>query len=455
MVNITNSKIGEFRVKGGYEVYIYSSTIYSNVQMIDTNSRSTNILIVEESKFHIKDNFKHSEKCDLCLNGIGNITIRKSTFNLDQNREYDSIFNVSGGANINIEDSVFKTKEATHFYISSDQYEFLTKRSIFRKGNITVFSNQSDFMEAAVDAGIIEVHSTVNIGNQNNSIKRWLGIIVGVILLFTCCVLVFKFYKRVKLKPVKRMRENDAILCCSRTADGDVADAIVQEMEEKYELKLFWKERDYKFGELIIKNVQEAAAKSCHAIVVLSMGFLDCFLCRQMLWACLIEQKRDPSFQIFIILTEKKKTLLRKIKAFLFERKSQDMYDKYYNMYDKIFAKLADNDYDYEQVLRILTNLSTIENDNEKYSLFSRIGLILSKNKCLDLNDTQLYGKLYKVIRRNEFEYRKSEQRTDFVRLHSGQVLNEIGDVNETDDNDCCESQTRKENGKWLNSFFR
>ena len=163
--------------------------------MIDTDAEVRNILNIENSAFHI---FLSNGQSALCINGVDNITIHKSEFVVEDDGGCDTIFDISDVAHINVVNSSFLTEDATHFYISNKQYEFSAKGSIFRKGNITLLSNQSHFLDTAVDAGIIEVFSADVKHNETTANERKgnesgviIGIAVGALILVFSCFLVF------------------------------------------------------------------------------------------------------------------------------------------------------------------------------------------------------------------------------------------------------------------------
>ena len=338
---VTNSMLGHYMNNSGIWAensnITFENSMIQNVKLVVTDDKVGNNLLIENSVFHVKKLFPSDTKCVLYTSGIRNITIHKSKFFSKGNLGYKTIFSISDGAHINVVDSRFETTEVPQFYISSEKYKFLTKRSMFRRGKITLLSNQSDFMEVAMTAGIIEISPSDVRHNETMVIKQrrkrtgnrpigeairkklsrdetntssFLGFIAVASLVVTCYFLVCMLNRRKKIKSVKRIRENDAYLCYSHTADFDAACAILEEMEEEYQLRLYFRDRDDIPGIRITENIRSAIRISNHAVVVLSMGFLECFFFRLRLWACLIEQKKDPLFKLFIILTQEKEYIL-------------------------------------------------------------------------------------------------------------------------------------------------
>ena len=359
--------------------------------------------------------------CSMCQ-GIGNITIYKSKFILDKNTGYDTLFNISNGSNINILESQFETEAATHFRVSSTQHQIFIRGSIFKKGNITLFSEQPNFMKDAKSAEIIELYSVgvklnqlekstedghsgkgnkssgeIPLGNHShllltnatvqNSVNHILirdtvAALFSVVVIFTVCGGLCIFCKRKKTKPVKRMREYDAFLCSSDD-EWAMARVTIMVLEEQYQLKLFYNDRDYIPGLPMSKNLENAVESSNCAIIILSMGFFESNRRQQDLQRCLMEHKNDPSFQVFIIFTEKK----RQLKTHL----------------QKSFLQSS---------------------GNREYIRF-----IFSKDRCLDFNDPKLYVKLFKKIETKRSKTRKIRQRSDEEPLLKDEIANEFDDT--------------------------
>ena len=290
------------------------NSIIQNMEMTDLNSNSINGLNIENSVLHITSHFMTSDKCALCTRGIENVTIYKSKFILDGISQHEVVWKICSGRYINVLDSLFETKEMPHFYISNGQYEFSRKRSTFRKGNMTLFSNQSNFIESTVDAGIIEINSSdvrhneleeaIESGNGSNQIYIWLSLFP-----VTCSVafmgsvwLCISFRKRgmETTEVLKRMRTYDAFLSRAYTAEG-IAQRVFEEMEGTYSLKLFIYPRDFSPG-FIFKNTNDVVTNSNHAVIILSNEYLSSSYHQRELEICFMEHQRDPSFDITIIL---------------------------------------------------------------------------------------------------------------------------------------------------------
>ena len=293
------------------------NSIIQNVEMIDLNSNSLNGLNIENSALYITSNFMTSDKCALCLRGIENVTVYKSKFILDGISQHEKLWTICYGRYINVLDSQFETKEVPHLYITNGQYEFSTRGSIFREGNMTILSNQSNFIESAVEAGIVEINSSdvrhnelgkaIESRNSSNQICIWFSLFS--VSCSVACMggvwLYISFSKRrlARIVVPKRMRTYDAFLSHIHT-NLDIALRVLEEMEEKYSLKLLIRQRDFYPGCNIVRlqNICYAAVNSNHAVIILSNEYLSSLWCQEELEICFMEHQRDPSFDISIIL---------------------------------------------------------------------------------------------------------------------------------------------------------
>ena len=247
-------------------------------------------------------------------------------------------------------DSQFKTGKLTHFYISSGSYTFLTKKTTFKKGNFTVLSNQSDFMKDAMAAGITETsfakifHMELGQGTENtqsgneSTLVAILVPLFSVVLLCTIgvCACIIYLRRKMKLRIRYRQMEYDAFLCCNFDTDQEVALNILEELEGRYQLKFLIRFRDFQSGSKTVDNIHKAIESSNQAIVLLSCGFLNSVLCMEDLNLCLIEQLKDPSFRVVMILTEDEITLFDGI----FNKMSQN-----HGVVDRIRSYLCNHTY--------------------------------------------------------------------------------------------------------------
>lgn len=83
------------------------------------------------------------------------------------------------------------------------------------------------------------------------------------------------------------------------------------ELELENPFKLLIHERDFPAGTLILTNIMNAIRNSNSAIVILSQNYIDSRWCREEFQECVEENKKDPRFQLFVILMEPMKELTR------------------------------------------------------------------------------------------------------------------------------------------------
>ena len=389
------------------------NSVISNMQMISRESKLGSALTINNCTFRIKYPFSTSSKCAVCLNGIKNNTIFKSKFVLDQNYGHRSLFNISNGSYINVFNSQFDTETLTQFHISKGQYHILTKRSTFKKGNLMLLSEQPHFMKHAAAAGNIETysadisHNELDKSAENEHSGKGTYFMTNLVPLLSCvfvstvCMGLCIFCKR-KTKQRKRMKEHDAFLCYSQH-DLNIARTTSEEME-KNKLKLIFPTRDFVVGAAVNKNIRNAVESSNCAIVILSKKFLESTWCQTELQQCLIEHQTDPSFQVFVILTEKKRQLKTHLKKSL-----------------------------------------PHSSDNREYVRF-----FFSKERCLDFNDPKLHEKLFKKIRKNQPKTRKVKQQS----IGEISILLKDEFVEEIDDSSYHEYQSRPDPGISSGSYI-
>ena len=326
-----------------------------NGQIIDTNSEFSSFLTIKNCIFHINDVFLPNSKCVLCTKGVKDIIIVESVFLSDLINGYKTLFNISNGQNISVLDSKFETKEITHFYITNGKYKFSTHGSIFRKGNMTLLSNQSNLIESAIDMGIIEVFSASIHHNESVESTETKQIEMGAILIpilvpffsvngtITLCTVLFRICNRKKTKRLKRMRKYiyDAFVCY-HDSDDDFALKIFRKMRKKFQLIPFRPEHD--IGNSIIEN-------SDNAIIIISKKFLESKICTEELYKCLMKNFTDPRFKLFVICTEEQQLLKTRLKDYcsgraykrFFSMKNRYLDIKDPELYDKLFNNMKGN----------------------------------------------------------------------------------------------------------------
>ena len=380
-------------------ITLQNSTLL-NGQIIDANSEFSSFLTIKKSIVLINDVFLSNSKCVLCTKGVKDITIMESIFLSDLINGYKTLFNISNGQNISVLDSKFETKEITHFYITNGKYEFSTHESIFRKGNLTLLSNQSNLIESAIDVGIIEVFSASI--HQNESVESTetkqmeMGAILIPILVpffsvngaITLCTVLFRICNRKKPKRLKRMRKYiyDAFVCY-HDSDDDFALKIFRKMMKKFQLIPFRPEHD--IGNSIIEN-------SDNAIIILSKKFLESKICTEELYKCLMKNFTDPRFKLFVICTEEQQLLKTRLKDYcsgraykrFFSSKNRYLDIKDPQLYDKLFNNMNGNN-------SKKTKIDEVRTQKEK-TKYHRNDLLLNSIT------TQIIGTLPKTaLRRN------------------------------------------------------
>ena len=132
----------------------------------------------------------------------------------------------------------------------------------------------------------------------------------GGILLMIGGVFLWKQCKRKRPydKSLKRQKEHDAFVCYPYTdmEQDFVRNRICVKLEETAEppFKLLVHGRDFKAGWDIKHNIVQAVKNSNAAIILMSQNFVDSFWCRDEFEECYIENKKDPAFQILVIMME-------------------------------------------------------------------------------------------------------------------------------------------------------
>ena len=160
--------------------------------------------------------------------------------------------------------------------------------------------------------------------------KSWVLvlIIISVLLaLIIIAVIITVSYKKklkarqkmVKLKeePTLFFRRKKPILLCSRKREFDafvlyhfdsddefVVDQLLPELEENRGFKLCIHSRNFTPGRDIKDNIEEAIEESNSAIIVMSQGFVDSMRCKEEFTHSYIENMKDPTFNLFVIMMQ-------------------------------------------------------------------------------------------------------------------------------------------------------
>ncbi len=137
----------------------------------------------------------------------------------------------------------------------------------------------------------------------------------GGILLMIGGVLLWKQCKRKRPydKSFTRQKTHDAFVCYPYTNNEQdfVRDRLCVQLEETAEppFKLMVHGRDFKAGWDIKHNIVQAVKNSNAAIILMSQNFIDSFWCRDEFEECYIENKKDPAFQILVIMMQPRQDL--------------------------------------------------------------------------------------------------------------------------------------------------
>ena len=110
--------------------------------------------------------------------------------------------------------------------------------------------------------------------------------------------------------PLKRNRTvNATIFYHFDTDDEFVLNHLLPELEETRKFKLCIQSRNFIPGRDIKDNIDEAIEGSNSAIIVMSQGFVDSMWCKEEFTHCYIENMKDESFNLFVIIMQPTDTL--------------------------------------------------------------------------------------------------------------------------------------------------
>ena len=108
-----------------------------------------------------------------------------------------------------------------------------------------------------------------------------------------------------------RNRIFDAFVLYHFDSDDDfVVNFLLRELEEERHLKLCIHSRNFTPGRNIKDNIEEAIEGSNSAIIVMSQGFVDSIWCKEEFVDCYIENMKDESFNLFVIMMQPAETLI-------------------------------------------------------------------------------------------------------------------------------------------------
>ncbi len=134
------------------------------------------------------------------------------------------------------------------------------------------------------------------------------------LLLLTIIVICFYLRNRKKNgeKYLTRQREFDSAVFYAYV---EIHEQFVHHLQEELEInllppfKLLIHGRDFKAGRDIKHNIRDAVQNSSSAIILMSQDFVDSLWCREEFEECYIENKKDPAFQMFVIMMEARENL--------------------------------------------------------------------------------------------------------------------------------------------------
>ena len=154
----------------------------------------------------------------------------------------------------------------------------------------------------------------------------------------------FIFWLQCRKKPIKsgRNKQYDALVICSFDGQHDfVVKTLLPEFEEHQNppFKFLYHERDFCLGAKILDNIQDAVENSNSAIVLICQRFLDSIWCIEEFERCLLENRKDPEFRLFLVLMQPADTLINLPKTV-----ENHLQNKTYAKVDdvKAFKRIAD-----------------------------------------------------------------------------------------------------------------
>ena len=156
----------------------------------------------------------------------------------------------------------------------------------------------------------------------------------------------------VSASALKRRRPFDTtIFYHFDTDDGFVINQLLPELEKKRDFKIFIHSRNFVLGKDIKDNIEEAIESSNSAIIIMSQGFVDSMWCKEEFTHCYIENMKDESFNLFVIMMQPVDNLINisnYMKTFFANKTYLDVNDP--ELFSKLAAHLEntkepDNDY--------------------------------------------------------------------------------------------------------------
>ena len=170
------------------------------------------------------------------------------------------------------------------------------------------------------------------------------ALLIPLVILLVIIAVKFKIKSKADLKETNkpllpRKRPFDAFIIYHFDSDDQfVVNDLVPALEEDRDFKLFIHSRDFILGRDIIDNIEEAIEGSNSAIIVMSQGFVDSKWGQEEFTHCYLENMKDESFNLFVIMMQPADTLINisnYMKTF-FETKTYLKIDD-----QELFSKLA------------------------------------------------------------------------------------------------------------------
>ncbi len=160
--------------------------------------------------------------------------------------------------------------------------------------------------------------------NHSNLTLKESLLFIGIPCVIVSAILVFVFFsfkrrtfkKKLTTKPLeKRNRKYDAFVSYysddSSPDQSLVKNILCTKLENEQEdpFKLVVHERDFSAGTNIVTNIMNAIKNSNSAIILLSQDYVNSRWCRDEFEWCVEERKKDPAYELYVILMESDRKL--------------------------------------------------------------------------------------------------------------------------------------------------
>ena len=143
---------------------------------------------------------------------------------------------------------------------------------------------------------------------------------------------------------LKRTRVFDAFVLYHFDSDDiSVVETLLPELEENRNFKLYIHSRNFTPGRDIKDNIEEAIEGSNSVIIVMSQGFVDSMWCKEDFTYCYIENMKEATFNLSVIMMQQPDTLVNisnYMKTFFANKTYLDVNDP--ELFTKLAAHLED-----------------------------------------------------------------------------------------------------------------